>query len=115
MLPDIFPVLVQLTTFFPTYAEISGGAAVTAMDPALIAEHVDLLNERDADHASFFSAVLFEYIHFLRDTDRWSGTDECHRVLHDVLYRGIFNEKLSPAGWPRMRAGSIRQVSRNSA
>lgn len=41
MLPDIFSILAQLTTFFPTYAEIPGGAAVTAMDPGLIAEHVD--------------------------------------------------------------------------
>jgi hypothetical protein len=108
MLPDIFPVLAQLTTFFPTYAEVSGGAAVTAMDPGLIAEHVDLLNERDADLASFFSAVLFEYIHFLRDTDRWSGTDESHRLLHEVLYRGILNEKLSPAGWPRTPEAFVR-------
>ncbi|MBT2549236.1 hypothetical protein [Arthrobacter sp. ISL-65] len=115
MLPDILPVLAQLTAFFPTYAEISGGAAVTAMDPGLIAEHVELLNERDADLASFFCAVLFEYMHFLRDTGRWSGTDESHRVLHDVLYHGILNEEFSPAGWPRTRAASGRQASPKSA
>lgn len=115
MLPDILPVLAQLQAFFPIYAELSGGAAVTAMDPGLIAEHVGLLNERDADLASFFSAVLFEYMHFLRDTGRWSGTDESHRVLHDVLYHGILNEEFFPVGWPRMRAGSSRLASSKSA
>ena len=95
MLPDILPVLAQLQAFFPIYAELSGGAAVTAMDPGLIAEHVGLLNERDADLASFFSAVLFEYMHFLRDTGRWSRHHESHRVLHDVLYRTGFSTKNS--------------------
>ena len=92
ILPDLVPVLAQLTAFFPIYAKISGGAAVTAMDPGLIAEFVEFLNEHDAEFASFFCAVLFEYMHFLRDTGCWSGTDESHQVLHGVLYHGILNE-----------------------
>ena len=91
-MPDLVPVLEQLTAFFPVYAELSGRAAVTAMDPGLIAEFVEFLNERDAEFASFFCAVLFEYMHFLRDTGRWSGTTESHQVLHGVLYHGILNE-----------------------
>ena len=115
VLPDLLLVLAQLQAFFPLYAELSGGAAVTAMDPGLIAEHVEVLEERDPDYASFFCAVLFEYMHFLRHTGRWSGTDECHQVLHDVLYHGILNEDFSPAGWPRTRVGSSRQASSKSA
>jgi hypothetical protein len=115
ILPDVVPVLEQLTTFFPIYAEISGGAAVTSMDPGLIAEFVDALNEHDADIASFFCASLFAYMHFLKDTGRWTGTDESHRVLHDVLYHGVLNEKCFAAGRPRKRAGNVHQVPRNSA
>jgi hypothetical protein len=66
------------------------------MDPGLIAEFVEVLNERDADLASLFCACLLEYMHFLRHTGRWSGSDESHRVLHRVLYRGVLNEKVLP-------------------
>jgi hypothetical protein len=92
ILPDLVPILEQLTAFFPIYAEISGVAAVTAMDPGLTAEFVACLNERDPEFASFCCASLFEYMHFLRDTGRWSGTDESHQLLHRVLYRGILKE-----------------------
>jgi hypothetical protein len=115
ILPEIVHVLAQLQAFFPLYAELSGGAVVTAMDPGLIAQHVELLEERDPEYASFFCTVLFEYMHFLKHTGRWSGTDERHQVLHDVLYHGILNEECSPAGWPRTRAGTHRQASGKSA
>ncbi|MCX6499117.1 MAG: hypothetical protein NTU93_09990 [Arthrobacter sp.] len=115
ILPDVVPVLEQLTRFFPIYAEISGGAAVTAMDSGLIAEFVDALNEHDAEIASIFCASLFEYMHFLKDTGRWTGTDGSHQVLHDVLYHGVLNEKFFAAGRPRKRADNGHQVPRNSA
>ena len=95
---DVTPILVQLKAFFPIYAELSGGAPVSAMDPGLVAQHVELLEARDPEFASLFCAILFEYMHFLRHTGRWSGTDECHQALHDVLYHGILNEEFSPAG-----------------
>jgi hypothetical protein len=95
ILPEL-PVLEQLTAFFPMYAEISGDAPVMAMNPGLIAEFVEALNECDAEFASFFCASLFEYIHFLRHTGRWSGSDESYRVLHSVLYRGVFDANVSP-------------------
>jgi hypothetical protein len=85
------------------------------MDPGLVAQHVELLEDRDPEFASYFCAVLFAYMHFLKDTGRWSGTEECHRVLHDVLYYGMLNEKFSPVGWPRTRAGSSQQASSRSA
>lgn len=111
ILPDIVPVLEQLTAFFPVYAEISGGASVTAMDAGLIAELVDSLNDRDAELASFFCASLYEYMHFLRHTGRWSGTDESHQVLHGVLYHGIHNEECFAAGQPRRRARNGHRAS----
>jgi hypothetical protein len=95
ILPEL-AVLEQLTAFFPMYAEISGGAPVMAMKPGLVAEFVDGLQENDAEFASFFCASLFEYIHFLRHTGRWSGSDESHQVLHRILYRGVLNENVSP-------------------
>ncbi len=87
------PVLEQLTAFLPIYTEISGGAPVTAMDPGRIARFVESFD--DADFASFFCASLFEYLHFLRDTGRWSGSEERYRNLHGVLYRGVLNENVS--------------------
>jgi hypothetical protein len=66
------------------------------MDPALIDELIEELNERDAGFASFFCASLFEYIHFLRHTGRWSGSDESHQVLHRLLYRAVLNENVPP-------------------
>lgn len=112
---DHVPVLEHMIAFFPIYADISGGAAVTAMDPGRIAEHVLSLNERDAEFAASFCAALHEYMHFLGQTGRWSGTRESQRVLHGVLYHGMHNEEFSPAGWPRTRSASSREASRKSA
>ena len=89
------PILEQLTAFFSIYDEISGGAPVTAMDPGRIARFVESFDEPNADVASFFCASLFEYLHFLRDTGRWSGSEERYRNLHRVLYRGVLNENVS--------------------
>ncbi len=87
ILPEL-PVLEQLTAFFQIYTEISGGAPVTAMDPRRIARFVESFDEPDADFAAFFCASLFEYLHFLGDTGRWSGSEERYRNLHRVLHRG---------------------------
>ncbi|HKS00503.1 MAG TPA: hypothetical protein VJS86_02430 [Arthrobacter sp.] len=115
ILPDVNPVLVQLKAFFPIYAELSSGAPVSAMDPGLVAQHVESLEDRDPEFAGYFCAVLFEYMHFLKDTGRWSGTEESYWVLHDVLYHGMLNEKFSPVGWPRTRTSSSQQASFRSA
>ena len=112
---DHVPVLDHMIAFFPIYADISGGAAVTAMDPGLIAEHVVSLNKRDAEFAASFCAALHEYMHFLGQTGRWSGTRESQRVLHGVLYHGMHNEDFFPAGRPRTQAASSREDSRKSA
>ena len=101
--------------FFPVYADISGGAAVSAWDPGLIAELVESLNERDAEFAASFCASLHEYLHFLGNTGRWSGTRESQRGVHAVLCHGMLNEKSSPAGSPRSLAGTSHVTSRNSA
>ncbi|MFF2243224.1 hypothetical protein ACFVTM_03450 [Arthrobacter sp. NPDC058130] len=113
IVPDVVPVLEQLSTVFAIYAEISGGAAVTAMDPGLVAEFVDSLNEHDADIASFFCLSLFAYMHFLKDTGRWTGTDESHQILHGVLYHGVLNEKCVATGRPRKPAGNSHPVPHN--
>ncbi|MFE4835007.1 hypothetical protein ACFRAU_10010 [Arthrobacter sp. NPDC056691] len=112
---DPVPVLADMMAFFPVYADISGGAALTAMDPALIAQKLDSLEERDPEFSASFSSSLHEYVHFLGQTGRWSGTLESLGVLHGVLYHGMFNEKFSSAGWPRTRADGGQHGSRKSA
>lgn len=89
-MPEL-PVLEQLTVFFTFYPEISGGVPVTAMDPGRIGTFVESFDELNADLASFFCASLFEYLHFLRDTGRWSGSEERYRKLHRILHRGALN------------------------
>ncbi|MBD1542137.1 hypothetical protein G9E11_07735 [Arthrobacter sp. IA7] len=105
----------HMIEFFPVYADISGGAAVTAMDPRLIAKLVVSLNARNTEVAASFCAALHEYMHFLGQTGRWSGSQESLRVLHGVLYYGMHNEEVSPAGWPRTRAAIGREASPKSA
>lgn len=114
-LPDHRPVLEHMMAFFPIYADISGGAAVTAMDPGLIAELVASLNERDAEFAACFCASLHEYMHFLGNTGRWSGTRESKRVLHGVVYHGMLNEESPAAERPRGATGNAQQAYRTSA
>ena len=115
ILPDHRPVLEHMMAFFPIYADISGGAAVTAMDPGLIAKLVASLNARDAELAASFCASVHEYMHFLGQTGRWSGTKERLRVLHGVLYQGMLTEEFSPVGQPRMLALNLQQASHDSA
>jgi len=93
-LPEL-PVLEQLTAFLPIYTQTSGGQ-VTAMDPARIARFVEAFEEPDDGFAAFFCASLHEYLHFLKDTGRWSGSEVRYRDLHRVLHRGAFNEIVSP-------------------
>jgi hypothetical protein len=85
ILPEL-TVLVQLAAFFPMYTDIPGGQ-VTAMDPVRIARFVEALDKRDDSLAPIFCASLHEYLHFLRDTGRWSGSEVRYRNLHRVVSR----------------------------
>ena len=87
--------MVQLAAFLPIYTNTSGGQ-VTAMDPVRIARFVEALDKGDDGLAPFFCASLHEYLHFLRDTGRWSGSEVRYRDLHRVLARRIPQENAAP-------------------
>ncbi|MGP4031136.1 hypothetical protein [Pseudarthrobacter sp. 1C304] len=88
-------VLVQLSTFLPIYTNASGGQ-VTAMDPVRIAKFVEALDESDDGLAPLFCASLHEFLHFLRETGRWSGSEVRYRNLHRVLSPRIPLENAEP-------------------
>jgi len=90
VLPE-FPVLVQLAAFLPIYTDTSGGQ-VTAMDPVRIARFVEALDQRDKSLAPIFCASLHEYLRFLKDTGRWSGSEVRYRDLHVFLCRWTAKE-----------------------
>ncbi|WP_157365120.1 hypothetical protein [Arthrobacter sp. QXT-31] len=109
--PDNRPVLEHMMKFFTAYAHISDGAAVTEMDPELIAALVASLIEYDAELAASFCASLHEYIHFLVDTGRWSGTREGKRALHTVVYHGMHHENLLPRGGRGGRPAPLKRLA----
>lgn len=93
ILPEL-PVLAQLTAFLPIYTQTTGGQ-VTAMDPVRIARFVEALDKRDDSLAPSFCASLHEYLRFLTDTGRWSGSEVRYRDLHRVVCRGGTRGKYS--------------------
>jgi hypothetical protein len=112
---DVSLVLKLLTIFFYTHAEVYGDSTVRAMEPEDTAELVVLLIERDADVAVLYCGSLLEFVDFLRDTGRWSGTPESYKAVRRTLCDGLFTARFLPEGQPRKRAGSGHRASRNSA
>ncbi|KRE81626.1 hypothetical protein ASG71_00670 [Arthrobacter sp. Soil763] len=112
---DVSVVLKLLTAFFQVHAEIYGDATVSAIEPEDTAELVALLIERDADFAVLFCGSLFEFVHFLMDKDRWSGTPESYQAVRCILYNGLLSARFLPEGWPGKRAANIHHASRNGA
>lgn len=115
VISDVSLVLKQLNAFFSMHAEIDGDATVTAIEPEDLVELVALLTERDTEFAVFFCGSLFEFVHFLIDTGRWSGTAENYQTVRRILFDGLFNARFLSQGPRRKRAGNGHLSSRNSA
>ena len=112
---DVSLVLKLLTAYSCVRAEIYGDVTVSMMEPEDTAELVALLIERDADFAVLFSGSLLEFVDFLRDEGRWSGTPEGYTAVRRILRDGLFSAKFLPEAWPRKRASNSRQASPNNA
>ena len=112
---DVSLVLKLLTAFSCIRAEVYGDATVSVVEPEDTAELVALLIERDADFAVLLCGSLLEFVDFLRDEGRWSGTPEGYTAVRRILCDGLFSAKFLPGGWPCKRAGNSHQSSRNRA
>ena len=108
-------VLEHLTAFLCVHATVSGDSALTALEPKLMAELVALLIELDPEIALHVCTTLFQFMHFLRDTGRWSGTPESYQAVRRVLFDGMFNEKCLMAFGQRKRASRSLLASSNTA
>lgn len=112
---DVSLVLKQLNAFFSIHAKIDGDATVTAIEPEDLVELVGLLIERDSEFAVLFCGCLYEFVHFLMDTGRWSGTAENYQTVRHILFDGLFSGRFLSQGLRRKRAGNGHPSSRNSA
>lgn len=115
MISDVSLVLKQVNTFFSMRAHLYDDTAVTAVEPEDMTELVEVLIERDTEFAAFFCGSLFEFVHFLMDSGRWSGTPESYQAVRRILLDGLFSARFLPQGRPGRQAGSSRQVPRKSA
>jgi hypothetical protein len=98
---DVSLVLKLLAAFFYIHAEVYGDATVRAIEPEDTAELVTLLIERDTDLAVLLCGSLLEFVDFLRDKGRWSGTPESYQVVRRTLCDGIFSARFLPVEQPR--------------
>jgi hypothetical protein len=98
---DVSLVLKLLTAFSCLRAEFYGDVTVSVIEPEDTAELVALLIERDAHFAVLLCGSLLEFVDFLRDEGRWSGTPEGYTAVRSVLCDGLFSAKFLPEGRPR--------------
>lgn len=112
---DVLVVLKLLTAFTCVRAEVYGDATVSVIEPEDTAELVALLIERDADFVVLLCGSLLEFVDFLRDEGRWSGTPEGYTAVRRILYDGLLSAKFLPEGCRSKRAGNSHQSSRSRA
>ncbi|MDR6557854.1 hypothetical protein J2809_002214 [Arthrobacter pascens] len=90
---DVPLILKQLNASFSIHAKIDGDATVTAIEPEDLVELVGLLIEHDSEFAVLFCGSLYEFVHFLMDTGRWSGTAENYQTVRRILFDGLFSAR----------------------
>ena len=91
---DALECLELVKLFLSAQHAISGSSSATAIDcdgveqaAGAIAVSLDPDEEGEAFDDIYFA--LHSYIHFLKATGRWSGTDAAYEELHSALGRGI--------------------------
>ncbi|HAP91331.1 MAG TPA: hypothetical protein DCR15_17155 [Arthrobacter bacterium] len=91
---DAFECLELVKLFLTAQHAINGSSSATAIDSESVEEAAGAIavsldpDEMDEAFDDIYFA-LHSYIHFLKGTGRWSGTDDAYEELHSVLGRGI--------------------------
>lgn len=78
-------VLEMVNGFFRVYAEEAGAASVTAVEPDPAAEMVGSLLAVDPELAALVCSSMHEFLHFLDDSGRWTGSRENYNGVHTLL------------------------------
>lgn len=98
---ELGPVLDMLSGFFRGYAEDTGNSSVTSLEPAPVAELVADLHEAAPELALFMCAPLDEFLHFLEDTGRWTGSQDAFEDVQSVINDALAGR--SPLAAPPVR------------
>ncbi len=94
---DFRLVLEQLTGFHKVYAlSIRRPTTVTAMDPEWLLEMMAALFVVHQKCAVLVATTLYDFLRFLRDSERWSGSQAAYLEARAVLRAAIFEDVISP-------------------
>ncbi|WP_125610159.1 plasmid pRiA4b ORF-3 family protein [Specibacter cremeus] len=74
--------------FLSRYADLAPDPDLTNLDPARVAVLLDDAADFDPEMAAGCAEFLLMYLDFLRETGRWTGTEEALALAHDVAYHG---------------------------
>lgn len=94
---DFRLVLEQLTGFYKVYALSSRRqTTVTAMDPEWLLEMMAAFFVVHQKCAVLVATTLYDFLRFLRDSERWSGSQAAYLEARAVLRAAIFEDIVSP-------------------
>ena len=82
---DIEEVLESLTRFFRFYPELKGTRAITALEPAEVIAKLTTLMTHALLEGVMATYSLMRLLGFLRDSGRWSGSQESFQTVHGIL------------------------------
>lgn len=77
--------LARLTAFYFLYTKTSSIKSVTAIDPQLMIQLLAMLLSLNQDQAVKIARTLHVFLHFLRQSGRWSGTYTSYLETHAIL------------------------------
>ncbi|WP_156386215.1 hypothetical protein [Arthrobacter sp. Soil764] len=82
---DIEEVLESLTHFFRYYPEFDGSRTITALEPAEVIAKLTTLMTHALLDGVMATYSLMRLLGFLRDSGRWSGSQESFQTVHGIL------------------------------
>jgi hypothetical protein len=103
---DFKLVLEQLTAFFNVYANSRRPPpTVTSIDPEWLLEMMAALFAVHQKCAVLVATTLYDYLRFLRDSGRWSGSLASYIEARAILRAAVFEDMItsSPKGGARAK------------
>jgi hypothetical protein len=82
---DVRVVLQHLTGFFHDYPESNRTGPITALEPTEVAPEIATLILDSVNEGVIATICLHEFLLFLRDSGRWTGSLESYRGLYGFL------------------------------
>jgi hypothetical protein len=82
---DVGAVLENLNNFFRYYPEFDENRAITALDPYEVAAKLASLIINAVYEGLAAAYSLMQFLNFLHDSGRWSGSPESYRAVNGIL------------------------------